>query len=203
MYTWNLVAAGVGVTILVACSRDARLSGHNIRENVTAKPVTLFGQTLDERASPKQVAFAVLMAIREDFLAKDDVAREAALDKEFDLCAPDAITTKSQMVKSRDESIYQVVNHWTPTVSHYVHDFDTDWEKAKQRLIRVTSNPASGSNAAALDTRVEMEVNDPSGEPTARVVLIVYLTQENDLWRATHLGFASNRRSIRRSTGTN
>lgn len=179
----------------LGCSRDVRLAGKNVRKNVSVKPVTLYGQTLDEKASPKQVAYAVLMAIRDDFLASNEIEREAALDKQFDLCAPTIIAQKYRFGQTRDESVYQVVHRWTPTVSHYVGDFPTDWETADKRLVALKNKNASGGEG--LETQLVMEVNDPSGDPNARVVLAVYLAQEQKLWRATHLGFATSVRSIR------
>jgi hypothetical protein len=170
-----------------------RLAGKNVRKNVAVKPVTLYGQTLDETASPKQVAYAVLMAIRDDFLAANAIEREAALDKQFDLCAPTIIAQKYRFGQTRDESIYQVVHRWTPTVSHYVGDFPTDWETADKRLVALRNKNAG----EGLETQLVIEVNDPSGDPNARVVLAVYLAQEQKLWRATHLGFATSVRSIR------
>jgi hypothetical protein len=191
----NLIAATFLIATPLGCSRDVRLAGKNVRKHVSVKPVTFYGQTLDETASPKQVAFAVLMAIRDDFLAANEMEREAALDKQFDLCAPTIIAQKYRFGQTRDESVYQVVHRWTPTVSHYVGDFPTDWETAKKRLVAVSNKNAGGDEGS--DTQLVMEVNDPSGDPNARVVLAVYLTQEQKLWRATHLGFATSVRAIR------
>ena len=193
----NLIAAALMIATPLGCSRDVRLAGKNVRKNVAVKPVTLYGQTLDETASPKQVAYAVLMAIREDFLAANEIEREAALDKQFDLCAPTIIAQKYRFGQTRDESVYQVVHRWTPTVSHYVGDFSTDWETADKRLVALSNKNADGGEGVTLETQLVMEVNDPSGDPNARVVLAVYLAQEQKLWRATHLGFATSVRSIR------
>jgi hypothetical protein len=47
-----------------------------------------------------------------------------------------------------------------------------------------------------MECEVLMEVDDPSGDPNARVVMIVYLARDKGFWRVLHLGFDQTRRSI-------
>ena len=77
-----------------ACRRDVRLADKKLR-NPTVKAVSAYGMTLDEQASPQQVAFATLRAIRDDFLAPDREAREKALDIQFELCAANKISERN------------------------------------------------------------------------------------------------------------
>jgi hypothetical protein len=177
------------------CSRDVRLAGKNIR-SVTVKPVTLYGVSLDENATPKDVVYVLLRAIREDFEAQTPEAREAALDKQFDICAANAIEARNRGSFDRDEFVHNVVYRWTPTVAHYVGDFETERSKASARLIRRVSKATAGDGARFEETEVLMEVNDPSGDPSARVVMVVWLAKDKGMWRVVHLGFDPHTRSI-------
>lgn len=190
---WTVVFA-CGVTA-GGCSRDVRLAGRNVR-SVTVGSVTHYGVTLDENASAEQVAFAVLRAIRDDFQAETTEDREAALDKQFDLCAANVLQSKNRRAMDRDEFIYNVVYRWTPTVSHYTGDFDTDWDAARKRFRRVISRTAEGDNVSPDECAVVMEVDDPNGDLNARVLLVVYMAKDSGFWRVTHLGFDPTRRSI-------
>lgn len=191
-----MAPAALFMTVVWAgCGRDARLAGRQI-PTVTVRAVSHYGLNLDPQASPEQVAFAALRAIREDFEAKTKDDREKALAIQFDLAAADEIAARNPTSASRNEFVYKVVRAWTPTVSHYAHDFETDWERAKQRLILRESNEAATKKQNAAEKSVAMLVNDPSGDPNARVVLLVWLVKDGGFWRVTHLGFDPQRRSI-------
>ncbi len=192
---WTVLA---GLLILGGCNRDARLAGKNI-PSVTVKPVTHFGVTLDESASPKQVAYVLLRAVRDDFLADTEAEREAAMQVQFDVCAANVLASGNRTSTSRDEFIYDVVYHWTPTVSHYVGDFETEWSVAASRLVQTEPAPVSETGDGALECEVRMQLNDPGGDPNARVVMIIWMVQDEGMWRATHLGFDATRRSISNS----
>ena len=185
----------VAVIAAGGCRRDVRLAGRTI-PHAAVHAVTLYGVTLDESASPQQVAYVALLAVREDFLAGDEPEREAALAKQFDLCAADVIASRNRTSTDRDEFIYNVVYHWTPTVSHYVHDFPADWEAAKARLKLRAGSPTKNANDDVEEAVVLMEVDDPSRDVNARVVLAVYLAKDGGMWRVLHLGFEPGRRSI-------
>jgi hypothetical protein len=192
------VVSAVGLVVFPACSRDVRLAGKEI-PTVTVQPVTHYGITLDDDATPEQVAFVALQAIREDFLAEDEAARHEALDVQFSIAAANEIQARNRTSMSRDEFVYNVVYRWTPTVAYYVDDFPTDWESAEPRLHRRSVTMLS-SKAEAEDAEdrceVAMEVADPGGNPDAEVVLLVWLAKDKGLWRVTHLGFDPRARSI-------
>lgn len=184
-----------GLTICGGCSRDTRLDDRKVR-HATTKSVTHYGMTLGETATPKQVAYVLLRAIRDDFLASTSVEREAALDKLFDICAADVIEAKNPTAISRDEYIHNVVYRWTPTVSHYVNDFETDWERAAERFV-VAFTPtegASGDDSTMCDVLIELE--DPSGDPNAHAVMVIHLVKDGGFWRVLFLGFDATRRAI-------
>lgn len=194
----KLLALPAMVCVLMwqgGCSRDVRLAQRNVR-TVKVEAKTIYGVTLDESASPQQVTHVLLRAIREDFQAKTGEEREAALDKQFDICAANVIQSHNRGSMARDEFIHNVVYRWTPTVSHYVNDFETDWDKAKPRLVRVVKKPADLAGPDASTCEVAIEVADPDGNPNARVIIVVWLARDAELWRVIHLGFESGRRSL-------
>ncbi len=188
-------AAVPAVVFWCGCGHDARLAGQKIRSPKVGT-VTHYGVTLDRQAAPEQVAFVALRAIREDVSAKTDAERQAALDKQFDLCAANVLAAKNVSSLPRDEFIHSVVYHWAPTVAHYVGDFETEWEKASARCVRRESNPAKESKGGATEAEIAMQVRDPGGDPNASVVLLVWLAQDEGYWRVTHLGFDPTRRTM-------
>ncbi|UCE59773.1 MAG: hypothetical protein JSU63_20315 [Phycisphaerales bacterium] len=189
------------LTVSLGCERNVRLSGKKIR-STTVGPVTHYGITLDEEASPEQTAFVLLRALRDDFLAPDDAAREAALDVQFDVCAANVIADSNPTSIGRDEFIHQMVHQWTPTVSHYVDDLETEWEEAKPRFVRTGPNPAGNGKEGVLECQILLELDEPGGEPGARVVLVVGLIQDTGLWRVLRVGFTPSTRSLGSFYGT-
>ena len=185
--------------LVPACNRDVRLAGKDI-PTVTVGAVAHYGTKLHENATPEQVAYVALRAIRDDFLAQDEVARKQALATQFDVCAAGALQARNRTTIERDEFVYNVVYRWTPTVSHYVGDFPTDWAVAQARMQRrpVThlGNQADKANADD-ECEVAMVVSDPGGDPNAQVVLLVWLVTDNGFWRVTHLGFDPSARTIK------
>ena len=195
----QLAAVGLAATAASAlavwcgCGSDARLAGHRIR-SVTVRSVTHYGLTLDQQGTPQQVAFVLLRAIRDDVSAKTKDDREAALDKQFDLCAANVLEKKNPTKMPRDEFIHSVVYHWAPTVSHYVGDFETEWDKAAARLVRKKST--ADSTSSLEECEVHMELADPGGDLKARVVMVIWMARDEGFWRVTHLGFDPTKRSV-------
>lgn len=179
------------------CNRDVRLAGESVPENVTVSSVTMYNLELDGQADPQMVAYAALRAIADDFRARSDAERQEALDKEFQLCAPEAISSRNRTNLSRDEWVFNVVHRWTPTVSHYISQFPSSFEEAKGRMVVRGRDLRSRHTDDATECAVLMEVADPSGQPEAQVVLVVWMAKEAGHWRVTHLGFDGERRSIR------
>ena len=188
------ILAGVAVATWAVggCREDVRLAGRNLR-SPTVGPVEYYdAEKLGPGAPPEDVAYVLLRAIRDDFQASNKAEWESALDKQFDLCAANVIASRNTTARPREEFIYKVVWHWTPTVSHYVHDFETDIEKAKQRFVVRMPEAPEGSVVEPQECEVLMEVADPSGDPNARVVMVIYLAKDSSYWRVVHLGFDFN-----------
>jgi hypothetical protein len=175
------------------CSRDVRLAGRAV-PHVQVRAVSHYGLTLDSRASPEQVGFVLLRAIREDVEAKTAAEREKALAVQFDLAAANVIQARNKTKMARDEFIYNVVYRWAPTVSHYVAQFDLEWEKMQPRLVRL--DRAADQGAAPGECEVLMQLDDPGGDANAGAVLVVWLVQDSGLWRVTHLGFKPGMRKL-------
>ena len=190
-------SAIVGAALLAAgtacgCGRDTRLSGTKVRD-VKVRTVTHYGVTLGQEASPEQVAYVVLRAVRDDFNAKTAADRDAALDIQFDLCAAGELASRNRTSLTAQEFIHNVVYRWTPTVSHYVGDLPLDWESANSRLVRRTPTEAKNARAGGQECELAMEVADPGGDPNARVLMLIWLAQDAGYWRIVHFGFEPKR----------
>ncbi|MCH8148342.1 MAG: hypothetical protein IH987_10165 [Planctomycetes bacterium] len=199
MKSWNsLAAAGCLVAVLLpigACDRDARLAGRNLRD-VTVGTVTHYGATLDKSATPEQVTYVLLRAIRDDFKAKTSEEREAALDKLFDVSAAGHLTQGKASEIDRQETVFKIVNRWTPTVAHYVDDIETDWEKARLRLKISGLQPVTNRTDGTQQCKVITQLADPGGNPNAAVLLSVQLVQDSGYWRVLALQFLNSRRDL-------
>lgn len=180
---------------MAGCGRDVRLAGQKLRQP-TVQTVSMYGITLDESATPEQVAFAALRAVRDDVRAISEAAREEALDREFQLCAANEIANQNRTRLSRDEHLTRVMLAWAPTISHYVDQFPTSWDEAATRLVRRASTRSGSAGEAPTATEVLLEVRDPGGDPGGGAVLVVWLVQDSGYWRVTHLGFLPGKRTI-------
>ncbi len=177
-----------------SCSRDVRLTGKKLR-NPKVETVTVYGQSLDQQAEPEKVAYATLRAIKEDFLAADPEAREEALDKQFSLCAPNAIIKKNTTANSGEEFLYNVVSRWTPAISHYVDQFPQDWDTAKTQLIKHDIKSMPDSKKGFDGVEVWLQVRD-SGAEHSEAIVVVWLVQESGYWRVVHVGFQQGKRTV-------
>lgn len=191
----RVVVAVAALAAVCGCGHDTRLSGKNI-PSVKVRTVTLYDIVLDSSATPEQVAYAALRAVREDFFAKTIAEREAALLKQFDLCAADELAERNRLSLPRDEFIYNVVYRWTPTVSHYAGDLPEDWASASGRLVRRAPKASPSPAGDPEEAEVALEVNRPGEDPRAKVVLVVWLAKDNGYWRVMHLGFDRKSRSV-------
>lgn len=190
-------ASGVVAIVIVACGcgHDTRLSGKKI-PSARVRTVTHYDIVLDQNATPEQVAYVALRAMREDFFAQNPAEREAALIRQFELCAANEIAERNRTGLPRDEFIYNVVYRWTPTVSHYAADLPTDWESASRRLVRRAPKPVQGGVASEDEAEVALEVRRPGEDAAAGVVLLVWLVKDEGYWRVTHPGFDRKSRSL-------
>lgn len=180
------VWAGAIAMLLAAsgCQRDVRLAGRKLRD-VEVKTVEYYGITLDQQASPKDVAYVLLRAMREDFQAKDTAARDAALDIQFDICAADEIVSAARSSLTRREVLYRLVHRWTPTIAYYLDSFPTTREQTNSRLEQTRIRPAKFSSAEANMCEVLLRVTGPQD---AHAVVTITLLQDHNLWRVFQVG---------------
>lgn len=183
----SLVAAALGLS---SCDRDVRLAGKNVR-HVEVKAVSHYGIDLNKEATPEQVAFVALRAIRDDYFATTTKAREAAMDVQFDVAAANVIASRNKTSFSRDDYLHHVVSRWTPSVDHYASDFEEDFAAATSKFKNRGMNRSTGGDT--MEVELAMELTDRQAGPSAHVVMVVYLAQDSGFWRVLHFGFEPKR----------
>ncbi len=188
--------------ILAGCSKQPRTVGERVREEIVAKTVTQRGITLDKNATPKQVVFAFLRAVKDDFEAGDDrIAREAAFDLQLDLCAADHIYERSTRQNfKRNRAVQRIVWRWTPILAHYVGDFPESLADADTRMLKRT--PTHAAAEPEQWQNVVLELADPSGDANASVLSLFRLVRENGYWRVLQVGYVKSARHLRKKNNT-
>lgn len=137
--------ATIGLAALVAVVSGCNHTETEIPE-VRVRTVDAYGVTLDEDASPQQVAYVLLRSIADDYAAaraKDFDAQRQAQELTFALAAPSKIEqrllasanqlnpgrSKESLGPDRDKKLFKTVHYWAPIVGHYVASFaDIDLE---------------------------------------------------------------------------
>lgn len=193
MTACGLIAAAL---MLPAC-RNQEGRPAELKSTLVA-PVELYGQTLGPEATPQQVAYALMQAMRDDVKASQAHDREgymAAFQKQLDLAAPKRIhknlrslgaTSETPTQAELDDNVYRVVRFWASIPARYVDSFEPDAEVAMAAM-RVKTLPGG-------DARVSYDVTDPVDG--SRVTFQVFLAQEPDAagtqkyWRVYRLGYA-------------
>jgi hypothetical protein len=200
----SLALAGACAGWLPACSKNTTLRGETVR-HVVVGTVTDQGIVLDENATPKQVTYVLLRAIRDDVLADGDrEAREAAFDRQLNVCAPEAIFGHYRRFfgsypVERDESGHKCVRAWAPTLARYVGSFDLDWPTAEQRLVQLKPRTSSTEDRQSVSVLLEAADPNPDIAGDASVVIRIELAQENGFWRVSHVGFHPRLRHLGRA----
>lgn len=190
-----------GAALLPGCGRDARLADHRLRDPKVGV-VTAYGKTLDADAKPQEVVYVLLQAILDDYAAGNDPAkREAALDTQFAICAPDYIrqNTRVEDLSRREqlEQLYRVVHLWAPTLGFYRESFVGEYVDVVQRMhVEYPLQALSKSEIASV------YINCNAPEPSAagqdeNVVALVRLVREGGFWRVGWVGFDNSVRNWR------
>lgn len=163
----------------------------------SAQTVVDQGMTLDVNASPAQVVYVLLQAIRDDVQAgEDDEKRQSAFRRQLAICATDAIFARSgRRSLGRDEVVRRMVWHWAPTLAYYVDSLPTTWEQGRTRLVESSTVFDSSKKTDQL-ANVYLELSDPSGDANAAVVAQFQLARDNGYWRVMHVGFARGVRHL-------
>ncbi len=180
----------------LGCREDARLAGKAV-PHVEVRTVEDQNITLGPEASPKQVAFVLLRAIRDDILAGADLeAREKALDRQLAVCDPDYIYDLylrfygDRATTRRDEWVYRKVHVWAPTLAYYVDGFDFDLPTAEALMVE-GSDPSE--KWTGQTTHVDLPAANAQDVGAADVMVRVRLHragEEQGHWRVFSIGFA-------------
>lgn len=169
------------------------------------KTITAYGVTLDENATPQQVAFVLLRTMADDMAAArkgDRDAQRKALDDTFALAAHDEIErrlleafNKDKAVKrdslgsNKAEDLMNIIKLWTPIVGYYVESFDTDLDQAVEHMKIVEQT----NSKVEIHYVVRHLPTDQHPEPDA-ATLAIELTPVTaggkDYWRVVRVYFA-------------
>ena len=197
--SWSAIATGCILLTsihLCGCGRDARLVGKDLPTDLSVRTVTHYGLTLDEKATPQQVGFVLLRALREDYEAPDKAARTAAMNVQYDITATNEVIALHPDGLPPAETIYSLVKQWTPTVAHYAAQLPTEWEKAKDRIVATNPQPSKTGREGMMECQVLYQLDDPKGDLNGRVVVYGALVQDKGFWRVRTVAFVPNRRVL-------
>lgn len=192
-----LVWLSVAVGWIAGCADESKHFGERLR-SVTVRTVVDQGLTLDQQADPRRVVFVFLAAVKDDVRAEGDLSmREAALDRQLAVCAPDYIFKHAlRATMGRDRSVQEIVKRWAPALAYYVESFPTDPEEIDKRLVAETLPSVVKEGESVERTRTSLELADPSGAPEASVVAQFLLVREHGFWRVASVGYQKSRRHL-------
>jgi len=173
--------------------------------------VTAYNVTLDQDATPEQVAYVLLRALADDVTAAqahEHKKQKEALNLTFSLAAYAQIEkqviqtenlTRAKKIDSlgdlRNEKLYKFVKYWAPIVAHYIKSFDTNpVTAAKKMKVHLTSD---GTIANVLyPVSHDPTETDPAKQQTA--VLNIKMVKEKagaiSYWRVARLGYQPRQR---------
>ena len=167
---------------------------------IVVGPVELYGLHLGAQATPQQVTYALMQALRDTAKAGQRHDRQAfkkGIEVQLQLCAPSRIYSNVDInaapaaAASPEQSavVYKIVKLWAPIAARYVDCFEVDAAKAIAAM--------RAAQVSDKDVRVSYDVVDPTDQ--TRVVFQVYLTQEpgtepghtsEKFWRVYRLDYA-------------
>ena len=102
--------------------------------------VTSHGMTLDENATPEQVVWVLLSAIREDVRTKvnspewKDLMKLQCRLANVELLRSRADTSERGRHLDRDGLFFGIVRGWAPALNYYAESFDDEFEAAKAKM---------------------------------------------------------------------
>ncbi len=157
--------------------------------------------TLDEKATPQQVAWVFLKTLSNDIHAGNNRDRRTELLKqECALTNIEAYREKIQGAHSTtdfNEWLFQQIYHWAPGVSYYVDYFDPDFESAAARMTvqfgrAVAADTRKSLKTAYVDYVIPSEANGgPAGLSMGATIRITLAQTSQGLWRVMELTYGS------------
>jgi len=172
----------------------------------TTQTVEAYGLTLNESATPQQVAYTLLRALADDVQAaqsgKHD-EQKAALETTFSLVAyselesrllgvlnNNSATPQKSLGEKRDAQLFKVVKNWASIVAHYIQCFFTS---AADAISQMKLPPTGDDNRAHVFYRVSHDPSetDPAKQQLATIdiELVKVEVGVRSFWRVARIGF--------------
>ena len=201
---------GVRAAMVLAAVLGAYLAGCNEAEESVppskVEGVTAYGVTLDQKASPQDVAYVLLRSLAEDVQAaqahpprREDQKKANMIT--WSLAAPDEIERRlvegrkmltqgaapaNSLGPDRDKQIYAVVNLWAPIVAYYVDSFDKDRDKATQRMTVRTAQGVTG-----LEVLYDVWPDPSRPDKDRHQTLSINVVMEKGYYRVARVSFVT------------
>jgi hypothetical protein len=170
------------------------------------KTVAAYGLTLDDTATPKQVAYVLLRSMADDVQAAqahDKARQKAALKITYSLAAYSTIEERLGMAakeeqisarpqeKDRNKRLYEFTRDWAPIVAHYIRSFDTTFEAASRRMTEVISRTNPPTAHVYYEVSHDPNEANPAKQETATLDIELVKEQGGVLsyWRVARVGF--------------
>ena len=192
--------AAVAALVAAGCRQPVEIPSTDV------KVVEAYGVKLDESATPRQVAYALLRAIRDDVesaQAGDRDGQKRAFRTTFSLGAFSEIEKRlarglgdgkeDSLGETRDRRIHDVIYHWAPIVAHYVPSFDLDETTAVGRMKVLETPNATSTCIVVYDVAHDPAASDPAKRQPAMIEIT--LTRERstggaqEFWRVAKVAF--------------
>lgn len=205
---WRMTGKGM-LFVLIGCLAGGCVDSTDRLPPPKVETVTAYGMTLDESATPKQVAYVLLRSLAEDVKASQaqppdrEAQREANLIT-WSVAAPNVIeqrilaTARQQandpnryksLGENRKQEIYRVVNLWAPIVAYYVGSIDKDPQAAMERM-QVQSS--SEERVAHVFYEVWPDASRPDADrhQTLDIELVKEKGEDGkEYWRVARVGY--------------
>ena len=180
---------------VLSCGYGSPSAEMELVRNARVREVTHFGVSLDASAAPEEVAFVAFRAMRDDSFAGGAADRRAAIAVLVDTAALNLLERARRAGTTREEVLYNLIERWTPAISHYAADLPIAMEDARARFV------VSPVRRDTQDKRVEVcevyiEAADPSGVENASVVIALGLARDGGFWRILTVGFTTAARTL-------
>lgn len=201
------LAVAAGLLLVAGCTKKGP-------EIPPAEVTTLsaYGVTLDDTATPKQVAFVLLRTLADDVNAAQAGDRKTSremIERAYNLAAVTTIENrlaaavsrnlpeghkKADLGEQRDAKLYEFAKQWGAITAHYVKSFDEDLAAAEARMREVASPDEK-------TVRIFYDVaHDPEAEDTDKATLDIELAREEvgvrSFWRIARVGFRGSRKPV-------
>jgi hypothetical protein len=170
--------------------------------------VEAYGTTLDESATPGQVAFVLVRALADNVLAAQDHPprhedRKAALNLTFSIAAHgklseqvDALVEKAGARQTEDpaerrrRAMFRIVKYWAPVVAHYVRSIDKSFDEAAGKMEAAVSRNQRTAHVY-YDVSHDPSQTDPAKQQ--KTTLDIQLARESvegsSYWRVARVGY--------------